>query len=418
MNILLRSARIIDKNSGYHNQVKDILVQNGIITEIGKQLELPGNCKEIDLNNLHVSNGWFDSSVSLGEPGYEERENIVHGLEVAAKSGFTKIAVNPNTNPLIDNKSAVEFLIQKSAESVVELHPIANLTQKAEGKEMAELYDMQKSGAIAFGDYNKSVDNVNLLKIALLYVQNFDGIVLSFPQDGNIGTHGIVNESENTTRLGLSSIPNLSEELQISRDLSVLEYTGGKLHIPTISTSNSVQLIKEAKKKGLDVTCSVAAHHIFLTDAEIKSFDTNYKVSPPLRSEKDIKSIIKGINDGTIDMIVSDHNPIDIENKNVEFERGLNGTIGLESLFGSTGKKVDLDKVISCLTDNPCQRFNVPVSTIEKNNKADLTLFNPDLEYTFEKEHILSKSKNSAFLGKALKGKAYGIYANKKLILC
>ena len=277
---------------------------------------------------------------------------------------------------------------------------------------------VQKSGAIAFGDYNKPLDNVNLLKIALLYVQNFDGIVLSFPQDGNIGTHGIVNESENTTRLGLSSIPNLSEELQISRDQLVLEYTGGKLHIPTISTSKSVQLIKEAKKKGLDVTCSVAAHHIFLTDAEIKSFDTNYKVSPPLRSEKDIKSMIKGINDGTIDMIVSDHNPIDIENKNVEFERGFNGTIGLESLFGSTGKKVDLDKAILCLTENPCQRFNLPVSTIEKNHKADLTLFNPDLEYTFEKENILSKSKNSAFLGKTLKGKAYGIYANKKLVLC
>lgn len=417
MNILLRSARIIDKNSGYHNQVKDILIQNGIIAEIGKNLELPKNCKEIVLNNLHVSNGWFDSSVSLGEPGYEERENIIHGLEVAAKSGFTKIAVNPNTNPLIDNKSAVEFLIQKSAESVVELFPIANLTQKAEGKEMAELYDMQNSGAIAFGDYNKSLENVNLLKIALLYVQNFDGIVLSFPQDGSIGTHGFVNESENTTRLGLSSIPNLSEELQISRDLAVLEYTGGKLHIPTISTAKSVQLIKDAKKKGLDVTCSVSGHHLYLTDAEIKSFDTNYKVSPPLRSEKDVKSMIKGINDGTIDMIVSDHNPIDIENKNVEFERGINGTIGMESLFGSSGMKLDLEKTITCLTENPCRRFNLPVSVIEKDRKADLTLFNPELEYIFEKEHILSKSKNAAFLGKALKGKAYGIYGNKKLVL-
>ena len=227
MNILLRSARIIDNNSRYHDQVKDILIQNGIIVKIGKKLELPKNCKEIELDNLHVSNGWFDSSVSFGEPGYEERENLVHGLEVAAKSGFTKVALNPNTNPYIDNKSAVEFLIQKSTDSAVSLYPIANLTQKAAGKEMAELYDMQNSGAIAFGDYNKPVDNVNLLKIALLYAQNFDGLVLSFPQDGSIGTHGLVNESENTTRLGLNSIPNLSEELQVSRDLSVLEYTGG-----------------------------------------------------------------------------------------------------------------------------------------------------------------------------------------------
>ena len=417
MNILLRSARIIDNNSRYHDQVKDILIQNGIIVKIGKKLELPKNCKEIELQNLHVSNGWFDSSVSFGEPGYEERENLAHGLEVAAKSGFTKVALNPNTNPFIDNKSAVEFLIQKSTDSAVSLYPIANLTQKAAGKEMAELYDMQNSGAIAFGDYNKPVDNVNLLKIALLYAQNFEGLVLSFPQDGNIGTHGLVNESENTTRLGLNSIPNLSEELQVSRDLSVLEYTGGKLHIPTISTSKSVQLIKDAKKKGLDVTCSVSAHHIYLTDAEIKSFDTNYKVSPPLRSEKDIKSMIKGINDGTIDMIVSDHNPIDIENKNVEFENGVNGTIGLESLFGSIGKKLDLDQVVVCLTENPCKRFNLPISIIDEGEKADLTLFDPALEYIFENEHILSKSKNSAFLGKGLKGKAYGIYAKKKLVL-
>jgi len=417
MNILLRSARIIDMNSRYHNQVKDILIQNGIIVKIGKKLELPKNCKEIKLDNLHVSNGWFDSSVSLGEPGYEERENLFHGLEVAAKSGFTKIALNPNTNPFIDNKSAVEFLIQKSTDSAVKLYPIANLTQKAAGKEMAELYDMQNSGAIAFGDYNKPVDNVNLLKIALLYAQNFDGLVLSFPQDGNIGTHGLVNESENTTRLGLNSIPNLSEELQVSRDLSVLEYTGGKLHIPTISTSKSVQLIKDAKKKGMDVTCSVSAHHIYLTDSEIKSFDTNYKVSPPLRSEKDVKSMIKGINDGTIDMIVSDHNPIDIENKNVEFENGVDGTIGLESMFGSIGKKLDLNQVIVCLTENPCKRFNLPISIIDEGEKADLTLFDPTLEYIFENEHILSKSKNSAFLGKGLKGKAYGIYAKNKLVL-
>ena len=418
MNILLRSARIIDKNSRYHNQVKDILIQNGIIVKIGKKLELPKNCKEIKLDNLHVSNGWFDSSVSFGEPGYEERENLAHGLEVAAKSGFTKVALNPNTNPYIDNKSAVEFLIQKSNDSAVSLYPIANLTQNAAGKEMAELYDMQNSGAVAFGDYNKPVDNVNLLKISLLYAQNFEGLVLSFPQDGNIGTHGLVNESENTTRLGLNSIPNLSEELRVSRDLSVLEYTGGKLHIPTISTSKSVQLIKDAKKKGLDVTCSVSAHHIYLTDEEIRSFDTNYKVCPPLRSEKDIKSMIKGINDGTIDMIVSDHNPIDIENKNVEFENGIDGTIGLESLFGSVGRKLDLNEVIVCLTENPCKRFNLPVSVIEKDEKADLTLFDPALEYIFENEHILSKSKNSAFLGKGLKGKAYGIYAKKKLVLC
>lgn len=417
MNILLRSAKIIDSNSKHHNQKMDILVKNGIISDIAKNIDLPNNCREIRLKNLHISNGWFDTSVSLGEPGYEERENIVHGLEVAGCSGFTKVALNPNTHPLIDNKSAVEFLIQKSASAPVNLYPIANLTQGAAGKDMAELFDMKNSGAIAFGDYNKSLENANLLKIALLYTQNFDGIVLSFPQDAGIGTHGFVNESENTTRLGLNAIPNLSEELQISRDLALLDYTGGKLHIPTISTAKAVQLIKEAKKKGLDVSCSVAAHHIFLTDEEIKSFDTNFKVMPPLRSLADTKALLKGIKEGTIDMIVSDHNPIDIENKNVEFENGAYGSIGMETLFGSVRTILGLDETIACLTEKPCKRFDLPVSIIEKGAKAELTLFDPDLVYVFEKNDILSKSKNSAFLGKELKGKAYGIYANKKLLM-
>ena len=361
MNILLRSARIVDNKSKFHKKKLDILIKNGIITNIDKHIDLPKNCKEIRLKNLHVSNGWFDTSVSLGEPGYEERENLKHGLSVAGRSGFTKVAINPNTLPLIDNKAAVEFLIQKSTDSAVDVFPIANLTQGASGKEMAELFDMKNSGAIAFGDYNKPVENANLLKIALLYAQNFDGIVLSFPQDAGIGTHGFVNESENTTRLGLNAIPNLSEELQISRDLKLLEYAGGKLHIPTISTAESVKLIKAAKKKGLDVSCSVAAHHLFLTDDEIKSFDTNYKVIPPLRSKEDVRALISGVKNGTIDMIVSDHNPIDIENKNVEFENGFFGTIGLESLFGSAGQKLDLEVVISCLTDKPKNRFGLPL---------------------------------------------------------
>ena len=417
MKILLKSAKIIDKNSSFNNKTKDVLIENGIITKIESKIDKPNSCKELKLKNLHISNGWFDSSVCFGEPGFEERENIEHGLEVAAKSGFTSVALNPNTNPVIDNKSAVEFLIKKSTDSAVSLHPIANLTQNALGKELAELYDMQNSGAVAFGDYNKSVDNANLMKIALLYTQNFDALVLSFPQDNSIATHGFVNESENTTRLGLKSIPNLSEELHISRDLFLLEYTGGKLHIPTITTSRSVQLIKAAKRKGLDVTCSVAAHHLVLTDDKIKSFDTNFKVTPPLRSKRDTKALIKGINEGTIDMIISDHNPIDIENKNVEFENGFFGTIGLESLFGSVHNVLELEQIIACLTDNPRSRFGLNQSKIEKGELANITLFDPHVSYTFNENNIYSKSKNSAFLGMQLRGMAYGIIAKDQIVL-
>lgn len=417
MNLLLRSARIIDENSKYNGQVKDILIEKGKIRTIGKKLELPKNFKEIKLKNLHVSNGWFDSSVSFGEPGYEERETIENGLKTAASSGFTKVAVNSNTNPVIDNKSQVEFIIQKGAGSPVKLYPIGNLTQGGKGLEMAELYDMQNSGAIAFSDYGSAISNANLLKIALLYAQNFDGLIMSFPQDRSIGTHGFVNESVDTTKLGLNSVPNLSEELQIARDLYLLEYTEGKLHIPTISTAGAVKLIREAKRMGLDVSCSVTAHHLFLTDKEIATFDTNFKVNPPLRTEKDVKALVKGVLDGTIDMIVSDHNPIDVENKTVEFENGLFGTTGLESLFGSASRSLTTEALVKCLTENPCKRFGLPVSVIDEGEVADITLFDPDAEYVFTESDILSKSKNSAFIGKSLKGKAYGIVAGNQLII-
>lgn len=417
MNILLRSARIIDGNSKHHQHTRDILIEKGVIKVIRKQIELPKNCREIKIKNLHVSNGWFDTSVSFGEPGFEERETIENGLKTAARNGMTKVAVNPNTNPVIDNKSQVEFLIQKGTGSAVTLFPIANLTQGAQGKELAELYDMKSSGALAFGDYGKGIANSNLLKIALLYAQNFDGLIMSFPQDDSIGSHGFVNESPETTRLGLNTVPNLSEELQIIRDLYLLEYTGGKLHIPTISTAGSVKLIREAKKKGLDVSCSVAAHHLSMTDEEIASFDTNFKVNPPLRSAQDVKALIKGVQEGTIDMIVSDHNPIDVENKKVEFENGLFGTIGLETLFGSVSDIVGIETFVRCMTINPQERFGIPVSVIEENAYADLTLFDPEKEYVFEENMIMSKSTNSAFLGKGLKGQAIGIIAGNELVI-
>ena len=417
MKILIKSAKIIDKNSHFHNQIKDIYIENGVITKIANTISKTKGCVEVKRDNLHISNGWFDSSVSFGEPGYEERENIENGLIVAAKSGFTAVGLNPNTNPYLDNKSTIEFTISKSSSSPVKLHPIANLTKKSEGKELAELYDMKNSGAIAFGDYNHPIENANLLKIALLYAQNFDGLIMSFPQDTSIISKGFVNESENTTRLGLRSIPNLSEELRVSRDLFLLEYTGGKLHIPTVTTEKSVKLIKEAKKKGLDVSCSVSAHHLILTDKELNSFDSNFKVSPPLRSARDIRALKKGLNDGTVDMITSDHNPIDIENKKLELENSLYGTVGLESLFGSVNSVLELEQTIACLTDKPRKRFGLQVTKIEKGEIADLTIFNPEVDYIFTENKILSKSKNSAFLEKELKGLAYGIVSDNQLVL-
>ena len=417
MNILIRSAKIIDTESPFHLKTQDILIENGKFSNIASKIKNMKGYKEVVLQDLHISAGWFDTSVSFGEPGYEERETIINGLKVAAKSGFTAVALNANTNPLIDNKSAVEFLISKANNSAVTLYPIANLTQQAKGEELAELFDMLNSGAVAFSDYNSSIKNANLMKLALLYAQNFNGLVLSFPQNDSLANNGFANESENTTKLGLKVIPAVAEELQITRDLFLLEYTGGKLHIPTISTAKSVKLIADAKKKGLDVTCSVSAHHLFLTDDKIENFNTSYKVTPPLRTKKDVNAIIKGIHNGTIDIITSDHNPIDVEHKKVEFENAMDGTIGLESLFGAINTVIDLEQTIRCLTIEPRNRFGVNNPTIGIGNTADLTLFTTENEYYFDDKHILSTSKNSAFIGSKLKGKAYGIFANNKLIL-
>ncbi len=417
MTTLLKSATIIDASSPYHQQTKDILITDGIITKINDTITSKKEYQVLKLDNLHVSAGWFDTSVSFGEPGYEERETIKHGLFVAAKSGFTAVAVNPNTNPVIDNKSAVEFLIHKANGFATNLYPIGTLTQQAKGIEMAELYDMQQSGAIAFGDYNKPIANDNLLKVALLYTQNFNGLTMSFPKNKSIASEGVVNEGKNSTLLGLKGIPALAEELQISRDLFLIEYTGGKLHIPTISTKKSVQLIKEAKKKGLDVTCSVAVHNLFLTDDELHEFDGNKKVNPPLRTSSDIKALLKGIKEGTIDMITSDHNPIDIEHKKVEFSEAKDGTVGLESAFGVLNSILDIETIVNCLSNNPKERFGIERSVIKENEKANLSIFNPDGSYTFSEENIISTSKNSVFLDKELKGKVYGIYNNNQLIL-
>jgi len=415
MTILLKSAIIIDNSSPFHLQKKDLLIKNGIITKIASSIKNDDSIKEIKLKNLHISQGWFDTSVCFGEPGFEERETIENGLNTAAKSGFTAVAVNPNTYPVADNKSAIEYIKNKANGFATSLYPIGNLTKKAESKDIAELFDMQNSGAIAFGDYNKPINNPNLLKIGLLYAQNFDGLILSFPQDIGIASNGLVNEEKISTKLGLKGIPAMAEELQIVRDLFILEYTGGKLHIPTISTQKSVKLIKEAKKKGLNVTCSVAAHHLVLTDDELTKFDSNTKVLPPLRTLKDTKALIKGLNEGVIDMITSDHNPIDIEHKKVEYQNAKFGTIGLESLFGTLNKILKTETLITCLTTNPRNRFNIENTSINEGEKANLTLFNPDFEYTFTENNIYATSKNSVFLDKKLNGKVYGIIANNNI---
>ena len=411
MNVLIKSATILDKNSDFHNKTQDILVENGFITKISNKLQNPNKYPVLVLENLHVSNGWFDSSVSFGEPGFEERETISNGLEVAASSGFTDISLNSNTFPVIDSHSDISFIISKSKDTLTKLHPIGALTSKSKGIDLADIFDMKLAGSIAFGDYKKPIKNPNLLKIALQYASNFDGVVHSFPLEEKVAKNGVMNENINSTSLGLKGIPSLAEELQIVRDLFILEYSGGKLHIPTISTKKSVDLIRSAKLKKLNVSCSVAIHNLIYTDEKLKDFDTNFKVNPPLRLASDNKALIEGVMDGTIDMVTSDHDPINIEYKKIEFDFAKNGTIGLESAFGALNSLFSTKKTIQLLT-NGKERFGISNSIINIGNKAQLSLFNPSKSYVFEKKHILSKSKNSLFIGSKLKGYVYGVIAN------
>jgi dihydroorotase len=416
MKIIIRETKIIDPKSSFHNQIVDVKINDGMIEEIGKNLVSSDDFEEITIAGLHISQGWFDTSVSLGEPGFEDRETISNGLNVAARSGFTAIALQPNSFPVIDNQSQIQFVKQKASNSATDLYPIGALTKNSEGTDLAELFDMKNSGAIAFGDYNKNTSNANLLKIGLQYVQDFDGLVIAFCQDEKIKGNGVANEGVVSTRLGLKGIPNLAEELVVARNLFLLEYTGGKLHIPTISTAKSAALIKDAKAKGLKVSCSVAVHNLVLTDEKLDGFDTRYKVSPPLRTETDRKALIEAVLDNTIDVITSDHNPMDVEHKKMEFDLAKNGTIGMESAFGALLTVLPIEKIIEKLTSGK-SIFQVKSSEIKVGSEANITLFTTAEKWVFGKENILSKSKNSAFLGTDILGKVVGICNNKKIIL-
>ena len=416
MNALLKSVTIVDSKSDFHNSTVDILIENGIISKISKRITNPGNVQEIKLKNLHCSPGWFDSSVAFGEPGFEERETLENGVRTAALSGFSAICLNSTTRPQIDSSSSVRFILDKTRTSAVKVLPIGSLTVNSASIDLAELYDMTTAGAVAFGDYKVPTDNANLMKIALQYASNFNGLVLSNAVDSSIKGKGVVNEEVNSTKLGLKGIASLAEELRIARDLFILEYTGGKLHIPTISTAKSVDLIRQAKEKKLDVSCSVAIHNLLLTDDLLAEFNTNFRVNPPLRTSEDCAALIDGLKDGTIDMVTTDHCPLDVEHKNVEFDNASDGTIGLESAFGALNSVFSTKKAISLLV-NGKNRFGQENNHIKIGELVDLTLFDPDETYKFSTSHIYSKSKNSCFLGHELKGKVYGIIANNQVVL-
>ncbi|MFM1879764.1 MAG: hypothetical protein RLZZ241_2630 [Bacteroidota bacterium] len=414
MTLLLKSATLLDENQPErHGKTFDILIVAGKISQIAPEIKAPENCKVISRENLHISSGWFDSSVSFGEPGHEERETIFNGLKVAAKSGFTGIVLNTNSEPVPDTSGDIVFLKSRAKEGVCELFPMGALSLGAKGTDLAELYDMHLAGAVAFSDFKNTLENPNLLKLALLYSQHFGSLVHSFPLDAQLGHKGLVHEGSAAVRLGLKGIPALAEAIRVSRDLSILEYTGGKLHIPTISTAASVRAIADAKRKGLDVTCSVAIHNLYFTDTVLEQFDSNFKVLPPLRSEADRQALLTGLKDGSIDLLCSDHTPMDLEEKRLEFDRAAFGSLGLEATFGALRTLYPADTCAAILTRGR-ERFGIKSTAILEGETANITLFNPEGTFTETSDTLNSTSKNSMYIGESLKGIVYGIVVGTK----
>jgi len=416
MDIVLRRARIIDPSSPFHQQTADIQVRNGIITAIGSSIETAG--QEVDIPGLCVSPGWLDAFSHFCDPGFEYRETLQSGAEAAAAGGFTDVMVLPNTNPVLHNKAGIEYVVQRSRPLPVSVHPIAAITRNTEGKELAEMYDMHESGAVAFSDGTSPVQSSGLLVKALQYIKAIDKTIIQIPDDRSIGATGLVNEGIVSTQMGLPGKPAIGEELMIRRDIELARYTASKVHITGVSTANGIALIRQAKAEGVQVSCSVTPYHLFFTDADLAGYDTNLKVNPPLRTEPDRAALCQAIMDGTVDCIASHHLPHDKDHKIVEFEYAHYGMIGLETAFAAVRTALptlSAERLVELFSTNARSIFGLPATTIEVNGPAALTLFLPDEKWRVSR--FRSSSYNSAFTGKDLIGRAVGIINKDNLFL-
>ena len=415
---LITSAKLISPGHTFNGQQVDILIKNGVIADIANKLTIDSNVKSIDASGAVVSAGFFDLNVNIGEPGYETKEDIKTGTAAAQAGGFTGLAVHPNTNPSIQSRAEVSLVINAAKGNLVDVYPIGAVSKKREGNELAELYDMKLNGAIAFSDGNRSVQQAGLMGRALLYSKGFDGLIISFAQDESIAAGNQMNEGEMSTYLGMKGIPNLAESLMVSRDLYLAEYNEAPIHFTTISTAESVELIKKAKAKGLQVTCDVAAHNLVFTDNDIIGFDSNYKVSPPLRTRKDVKALLKGLKEGVIDAVVSQHTPHEIEFKNVEFQIAKNGITGLQTVLPLLIKAgLSEEQIVDKLVIGSRKVVGLEVPSIEKGAVANLVVFNINEKWTFDEKSNKSKGKNNPLFGQELTGKVKLVVNNNQVVL-
>lgn len=419
MNYLIRNAVLIDPGGPNHRECLDLHVKDGRVVETGKNLVVEG-AMVWDLNGVYCSPGWIDIGPHSGDPGFEQREDFFSLSSAAAAGGFTGLACFPNTNPVVQSKSGILYMLQQSARLPVDIYPIGALSTDCGGSDLTEMMDMHAAGAVAFSDGKQAVQHAGLMLRALLYVKAFNGLVINRPMDEAIAPHGQMHEGFTSTTLGLSGIPALAEELIVQRDLDLLAYTGSRLLLHNISSARSVTLIRQAKAQGLAVTASVAAMNLFFTDEDLADFDSNLKVSPPLRSEADRQGLLAGLQEGVIDLVSSNHTPLEEEEKKLEFPYAKPGAIGLETAFAAlnsqNGAAFSPETLVEVLALRPRQVLNLPRHWIEKGAPANFTFFDPDKEWVFSEGDIRSKSRNTPFIGKTLKGRVLGILNKGQLL--
>ena len=413
MKINIKNSRIVAPGFNSHTNYH-VLLEDGKIKQISEQ-PIPVDAEvEVDASACYLSTGWFDMRANFCDPGLEHKEDLESGARAAAEGGFTSVAILPNTKPALDSKEGMRYIRGGNRERLTQLYPLGAVTVGTKGEDLAEMMDLRQAGALGFTDGTHPITSSGIILKTLQYLQQFDGLLMNHPTEASLVKGGQMHEGINSTMLGMKGIPVLAEEMAIARDLRLLRYAGGRLHFSCISAAASVELIRKAKAEGLAVSCDVAVAQLVFTDNALLDFDTNYKVNPPLRSEEDRKALIAGLKDGTIDAIVSDHQPQDTESKKLEFDLADFGMISLQTFFSSlnTIDELEIPLIVQKITDGPRRLLGLAENKIEEGAQADLTLFSTAHTWRFNDENNFSKGVNSPYLQQELKGKAVGVIAN------
>ena len=419
--VLLKQVCIIDPNSSHNGKILDVLIINGFINKINKSISIEEDTTIIDQKGLYISPGLFDFSVDFGEPGDEHRETLKSGCEAAIYGGFTGFGLNPTDTPPRDNKSAISFCKNFTNSLPVDAFPYGCISKDMKGEQLAEMFDMTKSGAVAFTDFNKPITQPGLLSRALLYTKNFDGLVVSFPRDPTISPNGQMNEGIYSTQMGVDGIPSLAEKTILKRDLDINEYNESRIHFNIISSESSVQEISNAKKLKHDVSCGTSIYHLLFDESMLLDFNSGFKFIPPLRTSKDRDSLLEGLKNGTIDVITSNHQPNDIESTQVEFTQASFGSIGTQIAFplALTHLKeyIGLEGIILKMSINPRSILHLDIPIIKENHKANITIFDPSKKWIFTKKENKSLSENTPLFGTELEGQVIGTILDNQIHL-